>query len=98
MGDYAPFLIQQILQHGGTDRDFERFCVHHYSRIEGVQYYPTSRNYDSGIDGQLNKWRANGGSYIIASLQKSDGLLAKACRDLKKLLKAVGHHCNSFNN
>jgi DNA-binding transcriptional ArsR family regulator len=89
MGDYAPFLIQQILQNGGTDRDFERFCVHHYSRIEGFQYYATSRNYDSGIDGQLNKWRPNGGSYIIASLQKSNGLLAKACRDLKTLLNAV---------
>ena len=88
MGDYSSYLIQQILQRAGSEWDFERFCVRHYSHIEGFQYVPTSRNYDVGIDGDLKRWRVNGGSYIIASLQKRETLASKAAHDLKRLLKA----------
>jgi hypothetical protein len=88
MPEYPDYLIHEILQNAGTDWQFERFCCSHYTDIEGITYLPTSKSYDLGGDGRAVNKRAEGESYIIASMQK-EGLEKKATRDLRKLLGNV---------
>src|SRR5688572_26733962 len=81
-------IIELILGGTRSDQLFERFCVRHYSKVENIEYVPTSQNYDLGRDGRTEFPRPSGGSYYIcSSLTKKERVLRKAQGDLKTLLE-----------
>jgi hypothetical protein len=69
MSQWSPgSFTELILRQTTSDQLFERFCVDHFSKVEGIRYVPTSYNYDLGRDGRTEWVRYSGGSYICASL------------------------------
>src|SRR5690348_1865657 len=88
---FAPF-AEVILQNTKSDILFERFCVAHYTNVEGILYVPTSSNYDQKRDARTEwKARASGTSYICASVTDAKRVRAKAKDDLVGLLSHDKH-------
>jgi hypothetical protein len=87
MAEFAAAHVKQIIQ-AGTSLDFEAFCVRHYSKIDGLRYFPTSRTYDAKVDGETETETSlrSGRAYIIASLQEQQ-IKKKAIADVKGFIR-----------
>lgn len=85
-------IVRLVLSMTKSPLAFERFCVKHYSSVEGITYVPTSYNYDHARDARTEfSSLARGTSYICASCTEEDSVEKKAEDDLAALLRHDDH-------